>query len=227
MSFGGIGSKSVSPETIMKGSASEPLLTSLIDEIIPDNEIPIHFEGDGPLGILFSKENEDAIVSGITAGTTASEEIKLIKGLKLLKIEGYHCLHISYKDIMEIIFVRWTKYSRISLTFEINAPPIQIKCEIYEYLVKNTCEKYYADFIDLGVKDIEDLNFIELQDLINMKMNTRERNIIKKSLNNKMYSRPYMDLKVIEEPSKEDILDEFVSDPYMEDILDEFVSDDV
>ena len=46
------------------------------------------------------------------------------------------------------------------------------------FLKKYNIQEFYKDFITLGAKEIKDLEFIEYQDLINMKMNTEKRKII-------------------------------------------------
>ena len=62
-------------------SKSEPFL-------LLDTEIEIEFEGDGPLGIVWTNIENEAYVKQINLGTVAGEEYDLKVGYKLLKIEG-------------------------------------------------------------------------------------------------------------------------------------------
>ena len=94
----------------MKKSASEPLL-----QLDPD--ITIEFEGDGPLGIVWVNNENDAYVGEIADRTVASEEINLKVGLKLILVGDYNCTHISYSDTMNLIRLKWQKFSHIKLTF--------------------------------------------------------------------------------------------------------------
>ena len=162
----------------VKNSFSESQLNELLEEVcIPGNQIEIIFEGDGPLGILFIERDNEAFVCGINSGTVAAEEIDLTIGLKIIKVEEYNCDYISYKDIMDLVFLRWNKYSKLKLRFEkiVESLNLNTKCPVYQLLETLNCEEYYDCFLELGAKTLEDMDYIEYQDLINMKMPTVQR----------------------------------------------------
>ena len=170
----------------VKNSFSESQLNKLLQEVyIPENQIEIIFEGDGPLGILFAEQDNEAIVSGINSGTVAAEEIDLTIGFKLIKIEEYTCDYISYKDIMDLVLLRWNKYSKLKLRFEKTVEPLNLTTNrpVYQLLETVNCEDYYDCFVELGVKTLEDMNYIEYQDLINMKMPSIQRRNFNKVIN--------------------------------------------
>jgi hypothetical protein len=170
----------------VKNSFSESQLNELLQEVyIPENQIEIIFEGDGPLGILFAEQDNGAIVSGINSGTVAAVEIDLTIGLKIIKIEEYTCDYISYKDIMDLVLLRWNKYSKLKLRFEKIVEPLNLttNCPVYQLLETVNCEDYYDCFLEIGVKTLEDMNYIEYQDLINMKMPSIQRRIFNKVIN--------------------------------------------
>ena len=180
----------VLPTSDMRKSSSEPLLSP---------EITIEFEGDGPLGIVWGNRENDAYVVKINNGTVASEEFDLKIGYKLLQIGDYNCSHISYSDIMNLIRLKWQKFSQITLKFytdtselysseeeeseeEPEEQEILKECPIYEFLRRHNAESFYENFKQLGASCLEDLQFIEYQDLINMKMGTGLRNSIGEEL---------------------------------------------
>ena len=140
--------------------------------VFKNDIVVIEFEGDGPLGIKFRKFNEDAYISSIIPGTVSSEYYGVEGNMKLIKIEDYHCIHISYRDITDLISLRWAKYSKIKITLE-RMPQIEVlllneECPIYTLLTNNNCEEYYNQFTNLGAKSFEDLAFIEYNDLVKM-----------------------------------------------------------
>ena len=162
----------------VKNSFSESHLNELIEEVcIPGNQIEIIFEGDGPLGILFNEKDNEAFVCGVNSGTVAAEEIDLTIGLKIIKVEEYNCEFLPYRDIMDLVLLRWNKYSKIKLRFEkiVESLNLNTKCPVYQLLETVNCEDYYDCFLELGVKTFEDMDYIEYQDLINMKMPTVKR----------------------------------------------------
>lgn len=172
----------------MRKSYSEPLLSS---------ELTIEFEGDGPLGIVWGNRENDAYVVRINNGTVASEEFDLKIGYKLLQIGDYNCSHISYSDIMNLIRLKWQKFSQITLKFYTDTSDLDLseseeeteeeqeilkECPVYEFLRRHNAESFYENFKQLGASCLEDLEFIEYQDLINMKMGTHLRNSIGEEL---------------------------------------------
>lgn len=196
----------------MRKSSSEPLLSS---------ELTIEFEGDGPLGIVWGNRENDAYVVKINSGTVADEEFDLKIGYKLIQIGDYNCSHISYSDIMNLIRLKWQKFSQITLTFYTDTSELESsseeseeelgileECPIYEFLRRHNAESFYNNFKELGASCLEDLEFIEYQDLINMKMNTEIRKSISEELNlgkSNVYFSPYLSKTEIEkEKSKYD-----------------------
>lgn len=172
----------------MRKSSSEPLLS---------REITIEFEGDGPLGIVWGNRKNDAYVVKITNGTVASEEFDLKIGYKLTQIGEYNCSHISYSDIMNLIRLKWRKFSQITLTFYTDTSDLYSseeeesseeeqeifkECPIYEFLRRHNAESFYENFKKLGASCLEDLEFIEYQDLVNMMMDTQSRKSISDEL---------------------------------------------
>lgn len=171
----------------MRKSTSEPLLSP---------EVTIEFEGDGPLGIVWGNRENDAYVVKITNGTVASEEFDLKIGYKLTQIGDYNCSHISYSDIMNLIRLKWQKFSQITLTFYTDTSDLYSseeesseeeqeifkECPIYEFLRRHNAESFYDNFKELGASSLEDLEYIEYQDLVNMGMGTQSRNSISEGL---------------------------------------------
>ena len=190
----------------IKKSTSEPFL-------LLNSEIEIEFEGDGPLGIVWTNIENEAYVKQINSGTVAGEEYDLRAGYKLLEIGDYNCIHISYSDIMNLIRLKWQKFGRIKMKFEINELPpeeekrVEIDCPIYIFLKKHNAQEFYKEFITLGAKDLSDLKLLEYQDLINMKMNTEKRKRIygelkpqKPKIN--VYFSPYLSKEELEREKK-------------------------
>ena len=184
----------------MRKSSSEPLLSS---------ELTIEFEGDGPLGIVWGNMENDAYVVKINSGTVADEEFDLKIGYKLIQIGDYNCSHISYSDIMNLIRLKWQKFGQITLTFYTDTSELESsseeeseeefgileECPIYEFLRRHNAESFYNNFKELGTSCLEDLEFIEYQDLINMKMNSESRKSITKELGLRkanVYFSPYL-----------------------------------
>jgi len=170
----------------MKTSNSETMLDKITKIEIP-NRHRINFEGDGPLGILFKQRDTSAIVSGIVDGTVASEYIELEENMIVTQIGDYDCEFLSYKDVLDLIVLRWKKFSRISIEFKIPeniVEPIKLnkECPIYQLLERLKCDEFYNCFVELGVKTLEDLEFVEYQDLINMKLPTKPRRRIYESV---------------------------------------------
>lgn len=134
------------------------------------NIIEIEFEGDGPLGIRFVKEDNKAVVSGIVPNTVACEYFDLEENMKIVGIETYDCKYISYKDIMDLIVSRWKIHSKIKITFEKTPEDLCLdnSCPVYNFLRENNCEKYYYKFKNLGANCISDFDFIEYSDLTSM-----------------------------------------------------------
>lgn len=170
----------------VKSSFSESKLNELLEEvIIPENQVEITFEGDGPLGIMFIEQDNEAFIHDITDETVAAEEIDLKIGFKVIMIEEYNCNYLSYRDILDLVFLRWEKYSKVKIRFEKIVEPLELnkECPVYQLLGTLNCEEYYDCFLKLGAKTLEDMDFVEYQDLVNMKMSTIKRRNFNKVIN--------------------------------------------
>ena len=141
--------------------SKSPSLDSFLN--IKEN-VSIHFEGDGPLGIYFNLNDKGLIeVTDILEGTAASEYFKLEVGMIVEKVNNYHTYDFIYENFMKLIGIIWTNYSEI--TIEFTKP---IKNEIHLFLEKINCSDHYDFFYDLGAKTLEDLVFVEEGDLKDM-----------------------------------------------------------
>ena len=194
----------------VKSSFSESKLNELLEEvIIPENQVEITFEGDGPLGIRFIEVDNEALIHDITDGTVAAEEIDLKIGFKVITIEEYNCKYLSYRDILDLVFLRWEKYSKVKIRFEKIVEPLELnkECPVYQLLETLNCEEYYDCFLELGAKTLEDMEFVEYQDLVNMKMPTIQRRNFNKviKLNHVVSgSLPKPPSMIFQEPSEPD-----------------------
>ena len=148
----------------IKTSHGKPVLRKKIIEI----------EGDGPLGIIFTDKNGLMCISKIIKDSVASEYFELQVGMTVIQINNIDCRDKTYFKSMECLGNLWRENSCITLHFEyenpidiINNP---IHNPIYKFLEGIDCEDYYGDFSEIGATDLEDLKFIEYDDLIKMKM---------------------------------------------------------
>lgn len=127
------------------------------------------FEGDGDLGIVFSKLNDDIIVKNILPNTVASETYGLYKSMILIDIDNKDIRGKSLENINKIIRKKWLQNCRIYLKFQ---KPVYK--EIYTILLNNNLIKYYDHFIELGTSSVEDFEYVEYEDLIKMNMDKSE-----------------------------------------------------
>jgi len=168
----------------MHKSQSLPLLTeetppirkSFSSEDFQDSEYYFEdfFEGDGPLGIEFVETNQKIIVKKITSGTVADETYGLNRGMKLVDVNNIDIKNKSFENVMKMIKSSWEKESRVYLKFKKIIIP-----EVSKILNQNDLLKYYDEFIELGTKCLEDFEFVEHGDLVNMGMNKREINLFR------------------------------------------------
>ena len=151
-------------------------------------EIAIHFEGDGLLGIVFENKDEIAVVKGTVCGTVASEYIELVPGMIVHRYNKKNCSSMSYRVLMIKLIEVWCRDSQITITFKrrieteisdtrsfdssgssvSSDSSIEVSIEhpyIHELLVENECEDYYEALIELGATTFRDLEFIEYSDL--------------------------------------------------------------
>ena len=127
------------------------------------------FEGDGDLGIVFSKHNDNIIIKNILPNTVASETYGLYKSMILIDIDNKDIRCKSLEAINKIIRKKWLQNCRIYLKFQ---KPVYK--EIYTTLLNNNLIKYYDHFIELGTSSVEDFEYVEYEDLIKMNMNKNE-----------------------------------------------------
>ena len=127
------------------------------------------FEGDGELGIVFTKYKGNIIVKNIIPKTVASETYGLYKSMILINIDNKDINDKSLEDIDKIIRKKWFKNSRIYLKFQ--KPIYQ---EVYTQLLNYNLLNFYDHFVELGAKKNEDFEFVEHEDLIKMNMNKND-----------------------------------------------------
>ena len=78
----------------------------------------IEFEGDGPLGIIFSDLEGYMVIKSIMKGTVASEFYELSVGMKVIQINNISCKDLGYLKSMECLGNLWRENFYISLHFE-------------------------------------------------------------------------------------------------------------
>ena len=141
--------------------------TTSLDELkLDDFYFEELFEGDGPLGIIFAKDQKNnIIVKNILDNTVASETYGLYKSMILIDIDNKDITNKSLESINKLIQNKWTKNSRIYLKFK--KPIYQ---EVYARLLDNNLSKYYDQFVELGASSLSDFEFVEYGDLIKMNM---------------------------------------------------------
>ena len=163
-----------------KDDSNEKLLSKSpsFDNLEKFKKITIVFEGDGPLGILFRNVDETMVVSKVKAGTVADEYYELKVDMVVDMINGYESKHYTYDKMIKLLKRYWLKESKITIRFKYSI----LYHHIYNFLEGNGCEKYYENFIQLGVKNMDDLGYIEYDDLLNMNLEFEDRKKISKRL---------------------------------------------
>ena len=153
----------------IKTSHGKPILRKKIIEI----------EGDGPLGLIFTEREGRICIKKIIKGSVASEYYELCVGMVIVQINNIDCREKSYFKSIECLGELWRENSLIVLHIEyenifdiINNP---IQNPIYKFLEGIDCEDYYGDFNELGATELDDLRFIEYDDLIKMNMPVLKR----------------------------------------------------
>ena len=127
------------------------------------------FEGDGDLGIVFSKYKGNIVIKNILPNTVASETYGIYKSMILIDIDNQDVQDKSLESINKIIWRKWLQNCRIYLKFQ---KPIYK--EVYTILLNNNLIKYYDEFVELGASSKEDFEFVEHEDLIKMNMNNND-----------------------------------------------------
>mgnify|MGYP003691518135 FL=1 len=132
----------------------------------------IEFEGDGPLGIVFTMNNELLSIKSIMKGSVASEYYELEIGMNVIQINDISCRGLGYVKSMEYLGKLWRSNSSVTLHFEYENPNDLINdpidSPVYQFLENIDCEEFYSHFDELGAKTLEDLRFIENDDLFKM-----------------------------------------------------------
>ena len=128
------------------------------------------FEGDGPLGSVFSKDkSNNTVIKNILSNSVASETFGLYKSMILINIDNTDITDKSLNSIEKMVKEKWSQNNSIYLKFQ--KPIYQ---EVYTTLLNNNLIKYYDDFVELGATTNTDFNYVEYDDLIKMNMNKSE-----------------------------------------------------
>ena len=142
----------------------------------------IELEGDGPLGINFgySKDTRQMYVVTITENTLSAEYELLEPDLIVLRINGHNVRSSTFEENLSRIKYIWKRQRVITIEFKKTCeltenthkvdPDFHINAVLYEILRKVNCEYYYNDFVRLGAKNIDDFEFVEYTDLVEMNM---------------------------------------------------------
>ena len=146
----------------------------------------IEFEGDGPLGIVFTMNNELLSIKSIMKGSVASEYYELEIGMNVIQINDTSCRGLGYVRAMECLGKLWRTNSSVTLHFEYENPNDLINDPIhnpvYQFLEGIDCEEFYGNLDELGVKSLEDLKFIENDDLVKMNMSLVKRRVFQSNM---------------------------------------------
>tara|TARA_Y100001958_G_C21246135_1_gene576356 strand:- start:3410 stop:3943 length:534 start_codon:yes stop_codon:yes gene_type:complete len=128
------------------------------------------FEGDGPLGIVFGQNEDDSLyIQKIIPNTVASETYGIQIGMKLVEVSDLEIDSMSANRIERYITKEWSQNNRIYMKFK-----KKIYTEIVSFLNRSDLFHYYDKFVELGAYSLQDLEYIEKEDLIKMNMNTEE-----------------------------------------------------
>ena len=158
-------SKSVPAKLVDQGVTPIKKSCSLSDLSESDYYFEEFFEGDGDLGIEFRESNGLPVIKNIVKGTVADETYGLYPGLTLLNINNKDIADHTYEKVIKMIDKQWIKNNYIYLKFK---KPIYTK--LLKILNKHDLLIYYDHFVELGAKDIDDFEYIELDDLHKMNM---------------------------------------------------------
>ena len=127
------------------------------------------FEGDGDLGIEFRNRDGLPVIKNVIKGTVAAETYGLYPGLTLININNKDVVNYSYDRVLKKVNKLWLNNNYIYLKFK---KPIYTK--LLKILNQFDLLKYYDEFVELGAKDIDDFEFIELGDLHKMNMSIND-----------------------------------------------------
>jgi len=158
-------SKSVPNKLVEQGVTPIKKSCSLSDLSESDYYFEEFFEGDGDLGIEFRESNGQPVIKNIVKGTVADETYGLYPGLTLVDIDNKGIVDYTYDKIIKMINKQWLNNNYIYLKFK---KPIYTK--LLKILNQHDLLMYYDHFVELGAKDIDDFEYIELEDLHKMNM---------------------------------------------------------
>lgn len=161
-------SKSVPAKLVDQGVTPIKKSCSLSDLSESDYYFEEFFEGDGDLGIEFRECNGLLVIKNIVKGTVADETYGLYPGLTLVNINNKDIVDYTYDKVLKMIEKHWLN-NYIYLKFK---KPIYTK--LLKILNKHDLLMYYDHFVELGAKDIDDFEYIELEDLHKMNMNIND-----------------------------------------------------
>jgi len=158
-------SKSVPNKLVEHGVTPIKKSCSLSDISESDYYFEEFFEGDGDLGIEFRESDGLPVIKNILKGTVADETYGLYPGLTLVNINNNGIADYNYETILKMVNKQWSKHNYIYLKFK---KPIYTK--LLKILNQHDLLIYYDHFVELGAKDIDDFEYIELEDLHKMNM---------------------------------------------------------
>lgn len=170
----------------MKRSKSLPLLPTIKEDSILDikksmsqpeltNKTHIFKLNGSYLGLSFKNINGNAVLANIYSKSDGYNKIsyEYINRYYVYKVNDFN--FTTYNSIINFINLIWSRYNEITLEFK--------KLEEYEeteldvFYRENRLEKYMSYLYYLGVRTIEDLDYLEYHDL---NMIDIPNNIIKK-----------------------------------------------
>ena len=149
--------------------SKSPSLDSFLNIV---ETITIDFEGDGNLGILFNKVDDNMVVVGMKKYTVPNEYYDLKIGMIVNRVNKYKYKDFIYENFMKLIGLLWNENQEITIEF------IKPNCnnnEIYKFLKNIDCEKHFDLFENLGAKNKTDLSYIEDNDLIDIDINDKKK----------------------------------------------------
>jgi hypothetical protein len=158
--------------TGLSGVSPPPIRKSFSSDDITENEFFFYeetFEGDGSLGMIWIVRDDKLVLKRIIPGTVAYEYYDLYTGMSVIEVNGVPVTKSSLKLIPQHIERYWMKHSTIKLLFQKPIYP-----EICKLLNQNDLLQYYDKFVELGAKTLEDIDYIEINDLKKMSMNSTE-----------------------------------------------------
>jgi len=131
------------------------------------NTIVIDFEGDGELGIEFKLNGDDIIVHNIKKDCVANEYYDLEIGYSLIRVNSFHKYNFTNKELFVLLNRIWCEASRIEMEFIKKINPVK------QFLDSCSCSEYYYIFLELGAKELIDLDYIEYLDLMDIPRDKR------------------------------------------------------